>query len=708
MVDQSSRTHDTEDQGHEHKHNDHSTKERDHDHGEHEGHGGEHDHREHHRHMAEDFKRRFWISLIITIPVILLAPMVQQWLGLTEALAFTGDRFVLFALATVIFIYGGYPFLKGLVQEVGRLQPGMMTLIGLAISVAFVYSTAVVFGLPGKTFFWELATLVVVMLLGHYIEMKSVLGASKALDELAKLLPREAHRVTNGSTEDVPVAKLEQGDRVIVKPGEKVPADGQVVEGRTTVNEAMVTGESKPVEKSEGAEVIGGSVNGEGSITVEIHKVGEESFLSQVMNLVQSAQQSKSRTQNLADRAAMWLTFIAIGAGLLTWALWFYAFDREFVFALSRTVTVMVITCPHALGLAIPLVVAVSTSLSAKNGLLIRNRTQFEAARNLQAVVFDKTGTLTQGTFEVDEVLELNDNYAKKAILSLAGSVESRSEHPIAQAIAAAAEDKHEVSDFEAITGKGAQGKVDGQQVMVVSPQYVKEQGLDSDSRRVQEFTEQGKTVVFVVVESTVIGAVSLRDPVREESAAAVRGLHDMGLKVLMITGDNEHVAREVAEELGIEDFFAGVMPEKKSEKIQKVQQDGLKVAMVGDGVNDAPALAQADLGIAIGAGTDVAAEAADVVLVKNNPLDIVKIIKYSEATYKKMIQNLIYATGYNVFAIPLAAGALYSVGILLNPAVGALLMSLSTVAVAINARFLSMPETAGKTKSNQSDDRGI
>ncbi len=648
--------------------------------------------------MAEDFKRRFWISLIITVPVVVLAPMIQQWLGLSERLDFPGDSYVQFVLGTLLFFYGGYPFLKGMVREVGNRQPGMMTLIGLAITVAYLYSSLVVFGLEGKTFFWELATLIAVMLLGHYIEMKSVLGASRALDELAKLLPKEAHRIVNGDTEDVPVSELKQGDRVVVKPGEKVPADGTVVEGQSSINESMVTGESRPVEKNEGDEVIGGSINGEGSVTVEINKVGKESFLSQVMTLVQSAQEGKSRTQNLADRAAMWLTFIAIGAGLLTWLAWYIVLDRDFVFALSRTVTVMVITCPHALGLAIPLVVAVSTSLSAKNGLLIRNRTQFEAARNVSAVVFDKTGTLTKGTFGLDDVLVLDDQYDKDRVLSLAGSVEARSEHPIARAIAKAAESKEQASDFESITGKGAKATVDGSEIMVVSPNYVEEKQFELDRGRVGSFDEQGKTVVFVVADSKVIGAIALKDPVREDSAQAVSRLREMNVRVLMITGDNRHVAKQVAEELGIDDFFAEVLPENKSDKIKEVQGEGYIVAMVGDGVNDAPALAQADVGIAIGAGTDVAAEAADIVLVKNNPNDVVKTIQYSDATYKKMIQNLIYATGYNVVAIPLAAGVLYSFGILLNPAVGALLMSLSTVAVAVNARFLKMPEAEAES----------
>ncbi|NIP44404.1 MAG: copper-translocating P-type ATPase [candidate division Zixibacteria bacterium] len=670
----------------ENKHQDHDNHNHDKDH-------NDHDHKRHHKHMAEDFKRRFWISLILTIPIVVLSPMIQGFVGLKDQLAFSGDSYVQFVFATAVFFYGGYPFLKGIVKELRELQPGMMTLIALAILVAYVYSSAVVFGLSGRTFFWELATLIDVMLLGHWIEMRSVMGASRALDELAKLMPSDAHKLQDdGSTEDVPVRELEKGDKVVIKPGEKVPVDGKIVEGSTSIDESLVTGESEPVSKGEGDEVVGGSVNGDGSITVEIEKTGKDSYLSQVMDMVESAQASKSKSQNLADKAAMWLTFIAIGAGTTTLILWLTAFGREFVFALGRMVTVMVITCPHALGLAIPLVIAVSTALSAKNGLLIRNRVPFESARNIDAIIFDKTGTLTKGTFEVSEILAIGDNTDKDEILMYAASVEARSEHPIAKAITEATQDKKKVESFEAIKGKGATGKVDGKDVKVVSPGYLDENDIDiSDEAR--EFAEKGKTIAYVLIDNDVKGAIALEDPVREESKEAIKKLKEKNIKTLMITGDNEHVAKRVADEIGLEDFFAGVLPDKKAEKIKEVQSEGYTTAMVGDGVNDAPALAQADVGIAIGAGTDVAMETADIVLVKNNPMDVVKIIAYSRATYKKMVQNLIWATGYNAIAIPLAAGALYSFGILLNPAVGALLMSLSTVIVAINAKFLKVPE---------------
>jgi Cu2+-exporting ATPase len=654
-------------------------------------HGG---HGDHHRHMVEDFKRRFWVSLILSLPIVALAPMIQEWLGVREVLAFGGSSYVQFALSSLVFFYGGWPFLKGLVDEVRQAQPGMMTLIALAILVAYIYSSAVVFGVPGKTFFWELSTLIVVMLLGHWIEMRSVMGASRALDELAKLMPKDAHRLKeDGSTVDVPVSELDKGDSILIKPGEKIPADGEIVEGNTSVDESVVTGESEPVSKEAGDQVTGGAVNGDGSITVEVRKVGKDSFLSQVMSMVEQAQRSKSKTQRLADRAAFWLTMIALTAGVITMIVWLGFFHREFVFALERTVTVMVITCPHALGLAIPLVVAVSTALSARSGLLIRQRGPFERARDIDTIIFDKTGTLTQGKFMVSEVLVLSESMEKKEVLRLAAGVESRSEHPIARAIVAEVEKPPSSEDFEAMKGKGARGKVDGKEVRVVSPSYLEEQDLKVEDSRAADINTQGKTVAYVLVDGNIVGAISLEDPVREEAHGAVNRLKKKGIRVMMLTGDNNKVAERVAGELGLDEYFAEVLPDKKADKVKEVQSGRSIVAMVGDGVNDAPALAQADVGIAIGAGTDVAAESADIVLVKSNPLDVVKTIEYSKATYRKMIQNLIWATGYNAIALPLAAGALYSLGILLSPAVGALLMSLSTVIVAINARFLKVPE---------------
>ncbi|MFO8058101.1 MAG: copper-translocating P-type ATPase [bacterium] len=640
--------------------------------------------------MVEDFKKRFWISLLVTVPVLGLSPAIQEFFGLREALGFTGDVYVLFVFSTFIFFYGGWPFLKGLVDELEKKQPGMMTLIALAITVAYGYSGVVVFFIPGKIFFWELATLIDIMLLGHWVEMKSVMGASSALEELANLMPSEAHKVTDGgATEDVPISELRNEDRILVKPGEKVPADGEVIEGETSMNEAMLTGESKPVEKRAGEAVIGGSINGEGSITVVVKKTGEESFLSQVIDLVRKAQESKSRTQDLANRAALWLTVIALAAGGITFSAWLLFMDTDFAFALERTVTVMVITCPHALGLAIPLVVAVSTSLAAAKGLLIRNRASFEKARDIQAVIFDKTGTLTEGRFGVSDVLTLTDDVSREEVLEYAASVESHSEHPIAQAIATSVQDLHEIKNFQSITGRGAQATVNGKQVKVVSPGYLRENNIDISDERIDKLSSEGKTVVFVVMEDEVKAAIALADIIRQESKEAVTRLKEKGIQAMMLTGDSAKVAEYVARELGLDDYFAEVLPEEKAAKVKEVQSRGLVVAMAGDGVNDAPALAQADVGIAIGAGTDVAIETADVVLVKNNPLDAVSLISLAGSTYRKMIQNLAWATGYNAFAIPLAAGVLFKWGIILSPAAGAVLMSLSTVIVAVNARLL-------------------
>ena len=667
--------------------------------------------------MVADFRRRFWISIVVTVPVLLLSPLIQDLLGL-GALAFPGDSYILLALSTFIFGYGGYPFLSGAADELKKAHPGMMTLVAVAITTAFAYSAAVVLGLSGEVFFWELATLVDIMLLGHWVEMRSVMGASKALEELASLMPDEAHLLQeDGSTEDVPVADLKSGDRVLVKPGEKVPVDGRVVEGRSSLNEAMLTGESRPVEKGEEDEVIAGSVNGEGSLQVEMEKKGEDTYLSQVIRLVQEAQESRSRSQDLADRAAMWLTIVAITAGAITLAAWLLA-GRTFEYALGRTITVMVITCPHALGLAIPLVVAVSTALAARHGLLIRDRSAFERSRNLQAVVFDKTGTLTQGQFGVEQVVSVNpDSLEEEEILRLAGAVESHSEHPIAQGVVQAAGERNlslpAVRDFQSIPGKGAEGKVEDRLIRVVSPGYLREEGhlredladdTDDTGNRVEDrikdlmpalsqAQERGHTVVYLLEDQEILGAIALADKIRPESKEAVQKLHDLGIQAMMLTGDNQTVASWVAEELGLDDYFAQVLPDQKSAKIKEIQDRGLLVGMVGDGVNDAPALVQADVGIAIGAGTDVAIESADVVLVKNDPRNVLDMLSLAQATWKKMLQNLAWATGYNVVAIPLAAGALYGIGVVLSPAMGAVLMSASTVIVAVNARFLRMEE---------------
>ena len=672
----------------EHEHHHHQANKDDH-----EGHDNKHkDHGNHHAHMAQDFLKRFWISTALSLPIIALSPMIQGLLGLRESLSFPGDVYVSALLSSIVFFYGGWPFLKGLVNELRNKKPGMMTLIGIAITTAYVYSMLVIFAVEGKIFFWELVTLVDIMLIGHYIEMKSVMSASKALEELAKLMPSEAHLVQeDGSTKEVALEELKKGDRVLIKPGEKIPADGFIVKGKSTVDESLMTGESKPVNKGEEDEVIGGSINGEGSLTVEINKTGEDSFLSQVITLVKQAQDSKSKTQDLANRAAFWLTLIALGSGTITFFVWTFLTTQDFVFALERTVTVMVIACPHALGLAVPLVVAVSTNLAAKNGFLIRNRTAFEDARNLGAVIFDKTGTLTKGVFEVTDILTFSEDYKKERLLQLTASLEQNSEHPIAQGIVKSADSLLEVNDFNSITGKGIEGNIDGLSVKVVSPGYLRENDIELPDDQYQTLSKQGKTVVFVIIEGELKGAIALGDTIRQDSKIAINQLHDMGIECIMLTGDNKQTAAYVAKELGLDDYFAEVLPNEKADKIKEVQSRGLKVAMTGDGVNDAPALAQADVGIAIGTGSDVAIETGDIILTQSNPKDVAAVIALAKATYKKMVQNLFWATGYNAVAIPLAAGVLFSYGIILNPALGAGLMSISTVVVAINARLLKI-----------------
>ncbi len=664
------------------------------------GHPQGHEHRHphngedkgHHAHMVADFRRRFWVSVAATAPVLALSPMIQSFLNVT--FSFAGDKYILLAFSSFIYFYGGWPFLNGLVDEVKEARPGMMTLIAVAITVAYGYSDLVVFGLEGRVFFWELATLIDVMLLGHWIEMKSVMGASMALEKLAKLMPKEAHRLQDdGSTKDVALNALGRGDKILVKPGEKVPVDGTITDGESDLDESMITGESKPVGKGPGDSVIGGSVNGTGSLTVEVAKTGQESYLSQVVEMVRKAGEGKSRAQGLADKAAFWLTIIAITVGLITLATWLLL-GKEFVFALERMVTVMVITCPHALGLAVPLVIATITALSARNGLLIRNRTAFEAARRVHVIVFDKTGTLTKGEFGVSNVVSLGD-WSEDRLLANAAGVEQHSEHTIGRGIVKRAQEKQlkpaEAKDFESLPGKGAKATVGGTKVFVGSQGILEAAGVEGGdaAKRVDEIASQGETTVLVAADGKVQGLIGLADVIREESHEAIARLRRAGLEIAMITGDNEATARYVANELGLDNYFAEVLPDKKSEKIEQLQRDGNKVAMVGDGVNDAPALAQADVGIAIGAGTDVAIETADVVLVENDPRDVADVISLSRIANRKMKQNLVWATGYNVAAIPLAAGVLYGVGIVLPPAGGALIMSLSTVIVAINARLI-------------------
>jgi len=653
-----------------------------------------HGHKNSHAHMIGDFRKRFWVSLALTVPVLLLTPMVQMFLGFSDSLRFPGDEYILFVLSSIIFFYGGWPFLIGIVAEFKAAQPGMMTLIAVAITAAYLYSSVVVFGLPGMIFFWELATLIDIMLLGHWIEMRSVIGASRALTELARLMPSEAHKLMDeGSIEDVPLTELKINDLVLVKPGEKIPADGEVTEGESSVNEAMLTGESNPIHKRKGAPVIGGSLNGEGALTVRIKKLGKDLFLAQVIQLVSEAQESKSKTQDTANRFAFYLTVAAITVALLTVFVWYLGMNKDFAFSLERAVTVMVIACPHALGLAVPLVVAVSTSLAAINGLLIRDRAAFENARKINAVIFDKTGTLTQGKFGVTDVLVFADGLSKEELLTYAASVEMHSEHPLAKGIVAAGGKTVHPQEFKIIPGSGAQGKVNEKMVQVVSPAYVKENITEAQDKRIVELHAQGKTVVYVILESKIAGAVALADLLRPEAKETILKLQNQGVKCMMLTGDNRMVAKWVASEIGLDEYFAEVMPHEKAQKIKEVQSRGYIVAMTGDGINDAPALAQADVGIAVGAGTDVAIETADIILVHSNPNDVLGVISLAKATYRKLIQNLIWATGYNIVAIPLAAGVLYNTGIVISPAIGAVLMSLSTVIVAINARLLKLKQ---------------
>lgn len=650
-------------------------------------HGG-HDHTG----MIAEYRKRFWVVLAATGPILALAPMIQGWLGLTDVLRFPGDRYVLAALSSLVFFYGGWPFLKGFWREITTRDIGMMTLISVAITAAYAYSMGMVALGSDETFFWELATLIAVMLLGHWIEMKSILGAGRALEKLAALMPDEAHLVAeDGSVSDVSVSTLTGGEHLLIKPGEKVPADGIIIKGESSLNESMLTGESKPIFKGADAGVIGGSINGEGSLTIRVDKTGDETFLSSVIKLVQEAQASKSKTQDLANTAAKWLTFIALGGGLSTVLFWTLFTDQGFSFAMARAVTVMVIACPHALGLAVPLVVARSTAIAATNGLLIRDRTAFEEARKINAIIFDKTGTLTKGEFGITDTLVFDTTFTEDEVIAYAASIEAHSEHPIAQGIVRDAPEAWSVDRFKAIPGKGAEGVVKDRNVKVVSPGYLRDKGLVMDDPRFETLSAQGKTVVFVLIEEKLIGAIALADIIREESASAISQLQAMGIRCIMLTGDNKQVADWVAKEIGLDEVIAEVLPEQKAEKVRDVQSRGLIVAMIGDGVNDAPALAQANVGIAIGAGTDVAIETADIILVRSSPSDVVAIIGLARATYSKMMQNLVWATGYNAFAIPAAAGIFFPWGLILTPALGAVFMSASTVICAVNAQLLKL-----------------
>jgi Cu2+-exporting ATPase len=633
--------------------------------------------------MISDFKKRFWVSLVLSIPVLLLSPLVQNLFNIK--ISFTNDIFIIFVFSSIIFFYGGKPFFDGIKRELKAKNPGMMTLVFVAITVAYFYSVSVMLGLKGEHLFWELSTLIDVMLLGHWIEMKSVLGASKTLEKLLKLMPKVARKVEGSSFKDIPVEDLVVGDNVLIKPGEKIPVDGIVIDGTTSINESMLTGEIKPVEKNIHDEVIGGSINGDGSITVEISKIGKDTYLSQIFELIKSVQENKSKTQNIADKSAKWLTIIALSGGTITLFSWFLFSSQTFSFAMERAIAVIVIACPHALGLAIPLVVAFSTSISASKGFLIRNRTAFENARNIKTIIFDKTGTLTLGNFYVSDISVLVDYIKEEELLSLTGSLELYSQHPIAQAIVKKTKKLKKVDNFKSITGKGVEGIIEGKKVKAVSFSYLLENNIEIKS----EIEKNDKTKVFVLVDNVPVGIISLDDEIRSEVKDTIAKLKEMKIRTIMITGDNEETAKRIANKIGIDEYFAKVLPEIKAEKIKQILSTEGMVAMVGDGVNDAPALAQADIGIAIGSGTDIALETADIILVRNDTSDIIKIISFAQKTYNKMLQNIFWASGYNIIALPLAGGVLYGFGIVLSPTIGAVFMSLSTIIVAINARLL-------------------
>lgn len=675
----------------EHEHHEHNEKpggeinHRHHNAAEH--HGG---HDKHAGHNPDMFRRKFWLSLVLTLPTLFFSHSVQMWLGYDAS--FPGSDYIPAVLGLFIFFYGGLVFVKSAWVELKNRQPGMMTLISLAISVACGYSLAVTLGLVnGMDFWWELATLVTIMLLGHWLEMRAVQSAQGALGELAKLLPDEAEVVRGETNETISLKDVQVGDNVLVRPGGRVPIDGKVVEGESKVDESMLTGESQAVKKTVGSEVVAGTINTSGALTIEVTKIGGDTALAGIMKLVVDAQKSKSHAQLLADKVAAWLTYVALGAALVAAVVWI-GLGESSEFVLERVVTVLVIACPHALGLAIPLVTAISTTLAAKNGLLVRERRALESARNIDVVLFDKTGTLTEGRQGVVDVIAAGDT---NELIALAASVEKRSEHSIAKAIVSYAEKENlqlpEIVDFQSMAGRGVQAKIADEVVAVGGP------GLLNDTQAAQvsklssidRVSSAGQTIVYVLRSEEVIGAILLADVIRAESKEAVEQLQRADKRVALLTGDAENVAQWVANELGIKEYFAKVLPENKAEIVKKLQADGSRVAMVGDGVNDAPALTQADIGIAIGAGTDVAIESADIVLASSDPRGVAKIIYLSQATYRKMIQNLIWAVGYNVMALPLAAGVLAGMGILLSPAFGAVLMSVSTIVVALNAQLL-------------------
>lgn len=655
----------------------------------------EHDHSNHHEMMARDFKVKFFIALILSIPVLALSPSIQQWFGFSIP-SFAGENYLLFGLASIIALYTGWPFYSHAKMELKKGEWGMMTLVSLAVLSGYLYSGATTFFIDAPGFYWEISTLVLVLLLGHWLEMRAVIGTTGALKELAKLIPPKANKVLeDGSIKEVDTGDLQKGDIVLIKSGEKVPIDGEVIDGSSSVNESMITGESKPVEKIKGDEVVGGTINGSGSLRVKVTKTGKDTALSQIMKLVKETQSSKPKTQRLADRAAHWLTIIAITAGALTFITWNFIFAQSFIFALTLTITVIVITCPHALGLAIPTVTTISTTKAAQNGILVKNMDGLERAETVDYVVFDKTGTLTEGQFGVSEAKSFSD-WTEDKIIQFSASLDRNSDHVIAKGVVREAENRDlefkDVKKYKNITGKGSKGIINGDQVAVGNFALMKDldaANLEVVQEKVSDVLGDGETVIYLFYKDKIVGIISLSDVIRDESYTVIKSLHSKGIKVAMLTGDTHNVASSVAEKLGVDTFFAGVKPDEKIEKIKELQGEGYKVMMVGDGINDGPALIQADVGVAIGAGTDVAIESAEIVLVKNNPLDVVKLMELGRRTSNKMRQNLWWAAGYNIFAIPLAAGVLYDWGILLRPEWGALLMTASSIIVVINALLL-------------------
>lgn len=652
-----------------------------------------HEHDKHAGHSVAMFKDKFWLSLLLTIPVLLYSEMIQQWFNFMPP-SFTGSEYVPFVFSTIIFFYGGLVFIKGAASELKAKLPGMMTLISLAIITAYGYSVSTQFFIEGDGFFWELATLVTIMLLGHWLEMASIAKAENALDAISKLLPDKAEKLINGKPTEVLVSELKVDDLVLIRPGSSIPVDGIITEGSSSVDEAAITGESKPVAKFVNDEVIAGTSNQDGSLTVKVTKLGQDTTLAGIMRLVAEAQSSKSNVQVLADKAAFYLTITAIATSIVTFIFWLVVKDASF--ALERSVTVLIIACPHALGLAIPLVISISTALSARNGLLVRKRLALESARKLDWVLFDKTGTLTKGEHGVTDIWA-TEGYTQQDILHLAASLEQKSEHIVGKGIVRKAEEQHvdldTVANFKALPGLGVQGTLRSNEVYIAaSYRYIEENKLTVSAdiaKAIKQAAKEGKTEVYLVTDKKVIGALGLADIVREQSKQTIATLKSMGIKTAMITGDSDEVAAYVSKQLGLDQYFAEVKPEDKAAKVKELQKNEQQVAMVGDGINDAPALTQANIGIAIGAGADVAIKSADIILVKNDPQDVIKVINLSKKTYSKMAQNLIWATGYNIFAIPLAAGVLYGAGIVLAPAVGAVLMSISTVVVALNAQLL-------------------